>query len=144
MAKLLAEATIQGIDFTFERRPCGKDIYGHVICSHSPSGIGYSNVEKYTSTRIGVCKEFINSQFRDSPEVDAVWANSEEGQAHIGRILRMRQARLDKDALYEEAGLRSGDSITEAYNGHSIRIHGLTREDALRAYKAAIDSLGEE
>lgn len=125
-----AAATIQGIDFTFERHRCGQ------WCHHEGIGIGSTNYEKATTTRIGVCPVFY-------PNFTAkAWENGGEGTRHIGWILQKRQEETDKKVLRNEAGARSGDSIYQEYssreNSYTLRIHGLTRAQAIRAYKEAL------
>ncbi len=131
-----AVATIQGIDFTFERHRCGQ------WCRHEGIGIGGTNHEKATTGRIGVCPVFY-------PSFSAkAWENGQEGTRHIRYILELRQEKAEKEALRDEATARSGDSIYQEYksqdNSYTFRITGLTRAQAIRAYKEALAVIAVE
>lgn len=132
MGKLLAEATIRGIDFTFERHRCGE------WCRHVGAAIGMTAHEKAFGTRIGICLKFTGFE-------TGVWASSPSGQEHIQRISRYLQQEADDQLLRDEANPRQGDSIHREYrsqdDSYSIRIRGLTREQALNAYRGAILNL---
>lgn len=129
MSKPFAEATIQGIAFTFERHPCGQ------WCRHTGSAIGITNFEKVSGTRIGVCAQFT------AFSVDE-WSSSQSGREHIQRIVYHRQGMVDQQALNDEAGLRLGDSIFQddkrSQASYALRIKGMTREQAIATYRAIV------
>ena len=74
MSKPFAEATIQGIAFTFERHTCGE------YCGHKGAAIGMTNLEKVFDTRIGVCRKYL----KFSPEA---WGAARQARI-ISSVLR--------------------------------------------------------
>ena len=136
--KLPITATISGIEFTFERKSCGKNSTGYRICRHMPRPIGAGHSYHY-SQRIGICTKVEDFSVQR-------WQSTEPGLSHIKDMLEKRQKEIAHDDLRAAVPLRNGDSIVKAdieREFYTIVLKGLTRDQVVAAYKAAIAVLEE-
>ncbi len=127
--KLPIMTTVEGIDFTFERKSCGRD-----RCLHMPTPIG-AGFTHILSQRIGICTQVTDFSVES-------WANSDGGQRQIERILKDRQKKADREQLTASVSLRAGDNISEYSPGlYRIVINSLSKEQAVAAYIATVATL---
>lgn len=135
-AKAMFIETAQGIDFAFERKPCGQS-WG---CGKA-TFIGASAWDQLHSRRVGLCKHQI-------PLFDIVaWRADRYTVQHVEWIWEHARAKVRKAMLHNEMMPRKGDGIYEEWSRgemtHTLRIANLTRPQAIQIYKMADAIIGE-
>ena len=125
MSKLPFKATVEGIEFTFEKRYHRAGQYN--LCGTDFIGDNYN----YRSRRVGVCPHRAET-FR----VDE-WASSEAAIRQVGYLTAQAEEDADREALKKELG--EGHSVGfDSYHGtYRVRFEGLSRQQAIAVHKAA-------
>lgn len=120
----------QGLTFTFEKWRCLH------WCNHEGTFIGQYSGDHY-SQRVGLCPKSTGLTF---PE----WEKTYNTVQHVTYILKEMAKKAEYVALDRETPSRSSSGIIiESFERgqYSIRIANLTRDQALVAYRAALDAL---
>lgn len=140
MTELPFTTEIQGLVFTFERRPCPKNMYEQLTCRAYPFFMGRSNLDRGRSRRVGMCKHVVFDL--------ATWMASMDVQMHIEGLGNDRRRESDREAIQEELHPRPGDAVYEAHrserpSGYVVKVAGLTRAQAVQVYKMVETIRGE-
>ena len=155
--------TAGGLDILFERVSC-LEYYAYsptAGISHDPvahlsrachdkmrwMGQGFEAMEN--SQRVGVCRAHLANDFTEATLTE--WRESDFAKEHIAAIWERRRYRADIDDIHDETKPRpwegiSKDKDTRNEDGrrlYTVKVIGLTREDAINIYKMA-DSIRAE
>lgn len=120
----------QGLEFTFEVWVCRQ------WCLHMGVFIGQYSGHHY-SQRVGICRKADSLTLR-------LWEQGRDTIQHVSYILEEEAIQAERQSLRDAVPKRSGSGIViESFNRgeYSVRIHGLTRDQAIIAYKAALAAL---